>query len=93
MSAVVGLSSDGAPLHGVYLAQFPHLKIHSTFPAQCPRSAPTPEELRVERVTHWTWYKLHVQHFCGFRCVRAISAALCSGKKSRESEQKAGCIY
>lgn len=91
ISAVAGLSFSGAPLNGVYLAQFPHLKIHGTFPAQCPRSAPTPEELTAERVTDWTWYKLHVQHFCGCSAeFVTISAALCSGKKVARVNKKRG---
>lgn len=69
----MGLSFNGAPLHDVYLAQFPTLIFTLPFPAQSPHSVPTPEQMTGEWVTDWTKDKFDTQRFCGCFVVFVLS--------------------
>lgn len=93
MSAAVGLSFSDAPLHDVYLAQFPTSKFTLLFPAQCPRSAPTPEEMTAERVTDWTSNSKCIISVAVSPCWCYLCSTLHWKKKNHKSEQKAGCVF
>lgn len=85
ISAVVGLSFNGAPVHDVYLAQFSTLIFTLPFPAQSPRSAPTPEQMTGEWVTDWTKDKFDTR-FCGCFVVFVLSQQHFTLKKLKKRQ-------